>query len=692
MHHGAMKFLRYLALAAMLCTWALVGTASAADFTLYAEPFTKTMPDGQVVTMWGYTTTSGQAAIEFPLVLTVPAGDNTLNITLHNNLPPGEFTSLLLNGFVDSNPAPVFLPAAAGQPQRARSFTHEAAAGGQDTYTWTIDRPGTFLLQSGSHVSAQVPMGLYAVVKKNAVDGVSPAGEAYGATTPFQNEVVFLFSEVDPALNNAVATGILGTPAYPSTISYEPKYFLVNGDPFPFGDTHTWVGDVNQDALVRFVNAGLSTRAPTVVGGHWRLVAEDGFPYVNEKLQSSLDLTAGKTLDIIGTSAVQGYFPIYDRTLGTTNADTSTGGMLTYLEIGPSHLTPGSQAILTITKTGLGTGTVQSASLPGGIICALDPLVGCSEHYLPGTELRLTAVANPGSVFAGWTGCTPIAGLNDCLVTLAADTTVTASFIQATTRVGVFRAGQWFLDKGDLGWQNTDTVYPAPGFGAATDIPVAGDMNGDGVSEVGVYRPATGAWYFDLDGNGAWSGCGLDLCLTAFGAPTDLPVVGDWDGNGRDEVGVYRQGQWYFDMDGNGTWNPAIDAFKQAFGAPSDLPVAGDWNGDGKDEIGVYRQGTWYLDNGNGRWDDPADPTVTNPDTVYASAGGFGAATDLPVAGEVNNDGRAEVGVYRPSTGQWYFDLDNSGTWGGCLDAGGLDLCVPPFGAPTDKPVVGTWR
>ncbi len=248
-------------------------------------------------------------------------------------------------------------------------------------------------------------------------------------------------------------------------------------------------------------------------------------------------------------------------------------------------------------------------------------------------------------------------------------------------RVGVFRAGQWFLDKGDLGWQNTDTVYPAPGFGAATDIPVAGDMNGDGVSEVGVYRPATGAWYFDLDGNGAWSGCGLDLCLTAFGAPTDLPVVGDWDGNGRDEVGVYRQGQWYFDMDGNGTWNPAIDAFKQAFGAPSDLPVAGDWNGDGKDEIGVYRQGTWYLDNGNGRWDAGIDMVI----------GSFGAATDLPVAGDVDDDGCAEVGVYRPSTGLWYFDLENNG-WTMCLADGGTDLCVPAFGAPTDKPVLGVWQ
>ena len=53
----------------------------------------------------------------------------------------------------------------------------------------------------------------------------------------------------------------------------------------------------------------------------------------------------------------------------------------------------------------------------------------------------------------------------------------------------------------------------------------------------------------------------------------------------------------------SGTWDPNKDAFRQAFGAPNDLPVAGDWNGDGRDEIGVYRQGIWYFDrDGNGAW------------------------------------------------------------------------------------------
>jgi hypothetical protein len=111
-------------------------------------------------------------------------------------------------------------------------------------------------------------------------------------------------------------------------------------------------------------------------------------------------------------------------------------------------------------------------------------------------------------------------------------------------------------------------------------------VDGDGISEIGVFRPATGQWFFDLDKNGSWNDCqangGSDLCFDKFGAPTDIPVTGDW-------------------------------------------------NGDGVAEIGTYRNGTWYLDNGNGLWDNPAtSPTPETADKVYVN---FGTAADIPVTG-----------------------------------------------------------
>jgi len=64
-------------------------------------------------------------------------------------------------------------------------------------------------------------------------------------------------------------------------------------------------------------------------------------------------------------------------------------------------------------------------------------------------------------------------------------------------------------------------------FGLPGDLPVAGDWNGDGADKIGVFRPATAEWFLDFNGNGTWDGCDVDICLT-FGQSGDLPVVGKW--------------------------------------------------------------------------------------------------------------------------------------------------------------------
>ncbi|MGH2359940.1 MAG: SBBP repeat-containing protein [bacterium] len=85
------------------------------------------------------------------------------------------------------------------------------------------------------------------------------------------------------------------------------------------------------------------------------------------------------------------------------------------------NLLPGAQPILKVTKTGTGSGTVTSS--PAGINCGMD----CSESYPSGQAVTLTAMADAGSTFNGWSGggCT---GTGPCTVTLVANTTVTASF------------------------------------------------------------------------------------------------------------------------------------------------------------------------------------------------------------------------------------------------------------------------
>ncbi|MHC4218864.1 MAG: right-handed parallel beta-helix repeat-containing protein, partial [Planctomycetota bacterium] len=181
-----------------------------------------------------------------------------------------------------------------------------------------------------------------------------------------------------------------------------------------------------------------------------------------------------------------------------------------------------------------------------------------------------------------------------------------------------------------------DTGVPGNGHAEVVDMGAyeadASTPPADPSSDVGVYR--VGNWYLDLNGNDLWDGGDTTFL---FGLPDDVPVVGDWDGDGDDEVGVYRDGKWFLDINGNGQWDGPDVTFR--FGLSGDVPVVGDWNGDGPDDVGVVRDGRWYLDlNGNDQWD-AGDATFR-----------FGLSDDSPVVGDWDGDGTDDVGVRRRKT------------------------------------------
>ncbi len=120
-------------------------------------------------------------------------------------------------------------------------------------------------------------------------------------------------------------------------------------------------------------------------------------------------------------------------------------------------------------------------------------------------------------------------------------------------------------------------------YGSPGDVAISGDWNGDGVSNIGLFRQGT--WYLDIDGDGHWSA--NDQYIEGLGDEGDLPVVGDFNGDGIDDLGIYRDGQWRLDSDGNHRLDGADRVVN--FGGPHDKPVAGDFNGDGIDELAVYR-------------------------------------------------------------------------------------------------------
>src|SRR6266576_2964937 len=266
--------------------------AVAQSVTLTAEPKTLVTPGGATVPMWGYTCTAVAAPATCaslnpaataagtwsPILITVPPG--SLAITLFNSLPAPVPTSLTIVGQLGgglgtptSVASPVHpdqaltWPAAGGagdptnhppaQLPRVQSFGTEVAPGVTTTLpSWANLRPGTYLIESGTHPSIQGPMGLYGiVVVTDSTNKIAyPAGAnpavTYGADIPL------LLSEVDPVQNNAVGTAVTlpgfnettvwsgqpggcGNPAtansgncYPPAVNYSPRYYLVNGVAF----------------------------------------------------------------------------------------------------------------------------------------------------------------------------------------------------------------------------------------------------------------------------------------------------------------------------------------------------------------------------------------------------------------------------------------------------------------------------
>jgi hypothetical protein len=147
----------------------------------------------------------------------------------------------------------------------------------------------------------------------------------------------------------------------------------------------------------------------------------------------------------------------------------------------------------------------------------------------------------------------------------------------------VFRpsTGEWFLDLDGGGKFDGCSIDRCVGsFGQDGDLPVAGDWDASGISKIGLFRPSTGEWFLDINGNGIWDGCNVDQCIATFGQSGDLPVAGDWDATGSSKIGVFRSatGEWFLDMNGNGKWNGVtMDKYISGFGQAGDLPVAGKW-------------------------------------------------------------------------------------------------------------------
>lgn len=183
-------------------------------------------------------------------------------------------------------------------------------------------------------------------------------------------------------------------------------------------------------------------------------------------------------------------------------------------------------------------------------------------------------------------------------------------------------------------------------FGLPGDVPLMGDWDCDGTATPGMYRPSDGYAYLTntLPPDGG-AGVG-DPALTFFyGIAGDIPIVGDWDNNGCDTLGIYRNGRVYI----KNTLGTGFADFDFFYGVSGDRPFTGDFNGNGVDTVGLYRESTGFV-----YFRNTLDFGTADFEFFY------GAPSDRILAGDWNGDGVDTVAVYRPSDGRVYFRMTNT--------------------------------
>lgn len=174
----------------------------------------------------------------------------------------------------------------------------------------------------------------------------------------------------------------------------------------------------------------------------------------------------------------------------------------------------------------------------------------------------------------------------------------------------------------------------------AAPRPAAFDFDGDGRSDISVFRPDGGFWYALRSTEGQWN--------PQWGLATDRLTPGDYDGDLKTDLAVWRESDLNFYVLNSLDWTIRIENF----GLPGDVPTGGDFDGDGKTDVALYRGGAQSVFYYRASMGNPQKNISSSP---------WGITGDKPVVGDYDGDGRSDAAIYRPSNGTWYVSKSGDG-------------------------------
>jgi hypothetical protein len=300
-------------------------------------------------------------------------------------------------------------------------------------------------------------------------------------------------------------------------------------------------------------------------------------------------------------------------------------------------------------------GTVTGASLNCGYGAST-----CVTHLSAPARITLTATPAPGYIFSRWLGdCAlgPFAGAQvmlevnqprECRAVFRGPGTAVSSDVDGDNADDL---AIWRRSTGMFYWTTSGSYYygaSAREFGsdAHGDRPFMADMDGDGKADFVVWRATTATWFWIGSASGVPHGS-VQFGSDALG---DVPRLADMDGDGRSDLVVWRAstGTWYWLTSSTNYSYANMRAIQWGNADLGDTPLLGDFDGDNRADLGIWRgsTGTWY-------W------LTSSTDFNYANAQpiqwGNVSLGDMPFTGDVDGDGKADPIVWRASTGTWYW-------------------------------------